>query len=118
MNFFAKIVDLFSKRAVLQNPPNPSWLRACTLVTNNLTGTLDFFSKDEWDTKRTPSKSMKNALYQEYYTLDCTYCGMPKGMWLAEATLNSEKINPVSLAIIKLCLSVSQAVSQSVENFF
>ena len=40
---------------------------------------------------------------------------MPKG---AEATLNSEKIKPVVLAIIKLSLSegIRQAVSQSVEN--
>ena len=40
---------------------------------------------------------------------------MPKGISLAEATLNSEKIKPVALAIIELpCLkaSVSQAVSQ------
>jgi len=39
-----------------------------------------------------------------------------------EATLNSEEIKPVAIAIIKLCLSeciskgVSQSVSQSVEN--
>ena len=40
---------------------------------------------------------------------------MPKGMYLAEATLNSEILQPVALAIIELRLSegISQAVSQS-----
>ena len=43
---------------------------------------------------------------------------MPKGTRRAETTPNSEKINPVALAIIELCFSegISQAVSQSVEN--
>jgi len=47
---------------------------------------------------------------------------MPKGPSRAEATLNSEKINFVVLAIIELCLaegishSVKQSGSQSEEN--
>ena len=51
------------------------------------------------------------------------YYGMPKGTSLAEATLNSEKIKPVALAIIELRLYeggisqvLSQLLSQSVEN--
>ena len=43
---------------------------------------------------------------------------MPKGTCQAEATLNSEKIKPVALAIIELRLSkgISQLLSQSVET--
>ena len=47
---------------------------------------------------------------------------MQKGTCRAEATLNSEKIKTVALAVIELCLSegisqsVSYSVSQSVEN--
>ena len=47
------------------------------------------------------------------------YCDMPKGTSRAEATLNSEKIKPVALAVIELHLSegaVSHSGSQSVEN--
>jgi len=44
-------------------------------------------------------------------------CGMPKGNPQAEATLNSEKIKPVALAIIELRLS-EQSVSQSVSRKF
>ena len=46
------------------------------------------------------------------------YCGMSKGITPAEMTSSSEKIKPVALAIIKLCLSeyISYSVSQSVEN--
>ena len=43
------------------------------------------------------------------------YCGMPKGTSQAKATSNSEKIKPVALVIIELCLS--EGISQSVENF-
>jgi len=53
------------------------------------------------------------------------YSGMAKGTSQAEAT-NSEKIKPVTLAIVELCKSegirqaiswlVSQSVSQLVEN--
>ena len=48
----------------------------------------------------------------------CTYCGMPKGTCRADATSNSEKIKPVALTVIELCLSegVSCLVSQSLEN--
>ena len=38
---------------------------------------------------------------------------MPKGTSWAEATLNSEKVKPVALAIIELRLS--EGISQSVE---
>jgi len=47
-------------------------------------------SKDEWDTKEGPGKSMKNALYVQQHD---------KRHLL---TLNSEKIKPVALAIVKL----------------
>jgi len=45
---------------------------------------------------------------------------MPKGTSWAEATLNSEKIKPVALAIIDLCLTegISQSGSQSVRRKF
>ena len=48
---------------------------------------------------------------------------MPKGTCQAEATSNSEKMKPVVLAVIELHLpegisqSVTQLLSQSVENF-
>jgi len=42
-----------------------------------------------------------------------TYCGMPKGTSLAEATSNHEKIKPIALAIIKLCLT--EGIRQSVK---
>jgi len=43
---------------------------------------------------------------------------MPKGTSQAEAMPNSEKIKPIALAIIKLCLTegISQAVSHSVSQ--
>ena len=46
------------------------------------------------------------------------YWGMPKGTCRAEATSNSEKMKPVALAVIELCLSegIRQSVSQSLEN--
>jgi len=46
--------------------------------------------------------------------MHCTYCGVPKGTSRAEAMSNSEKIKPVALAVIELCLTegISQAVSQ------
>ena len=55
-------------------------------------------------------------------TLVSTYCGMPKGTSWAEAMSNSEKIKPVALTVIELCLtegisqSVTYLLSQSVEN--
>ena len=51
--------------------------------------------------------------------MHCTYCGMLKGTCRAEATLNSDKIKPVALAVIELGLSegISQLLTQSVENF-
>ena len=51
--------------------------------------------------------------------MHCMYCGMPKGTSWAEETPNSEKLKPVALAVIELCLSegISQSVTQSsVEN--
>ena len=46
--------------------------------------------------------------------MNCTYCSMPKGTCQAEVMSNSEKIKPIALAIIELCLSegISQSVSQ------
>ena len=67
--------------------------------------TLFAVSKDEWDRKEDTGKSIR---------MHCTYCGMPKGTCQAEATSSSEKIKPVALAIIELCLS--EGISQSVEN--
>ena len=48
------------------------------------------------------------------WCMHCMYCGMPKGTSQDEATLNSEKIKPVALAVIKLHLpeDIRQAVSQ------
>jgi len=46
--------------------------------------------------------------------MHCMYSGMEKGTSQAEATLNSEKIKPVTLTtIVRLCESegISQAVS-------
>ena len=39
---------------------------------------------------------------------------MPKGTSLDEATLNSERIKPVALAVIELYLCLSEGISQSV----
>jgi len=41
------------------------------------------------------------------------YSGMAKGTSWAEVTLNSEKIKPITLAVVELCESegISQAVS-------
>ena len=60
--------------------------------------TLFAVSKDEWGTKEDTGKSMKNALY----------------VLQAPLGSNSEKVKPVALAIIELCLS--GGTSQSVEN--
>ena len=48
------------------------------------------------------------------------YCGMSKGTCQTEAMLNSEKIKPVVLAVIELCLSegISRASDQSENSFF
>jgi len=54
--------------------------------------TLFTVSKDGWNTKEDTGKSLKNG----------TYCSVPKGTSGAEATLNSEKIKPVALAVIEL----------------
>jgi len=61
------------------------------------------FKKNLWDTKEGCSKSI----------MHCMYSGMPKGTSQAEATLNSEKIKPVALAIVELRESegIRQAVS-------
>jgi len=56
------------------------------------------------------------------WRMHCIYSGMAKGTSQAEATLNSEKIKPVTLAIAELHKSEGirqagrQLVSQSVEN--
>ena len=50
--------------------------------------------------------------------MPCMYCGMPKGISLDEATSNSDKIKPVALAVIELCLPEGrQAVENSIEYF-
>jgi len=54
-----------------------------------------FVVNNEWDTKEGHFKSIKNALH-------CMYSGMAKGTSRTEATLNSEKIKPVALAIVEL----------------
>ena len=71
--------------------------------------TLFAVSKDEWDTKEDTGKSMKNALYVLQYA---------KSTCQAEAMLNSDKIKPITLVVIKLHLSEgnSQLLSQSLEN--
>ena len=46
--------------------------------------------------------------------MHCTYCSMLKVTFPAEATLNSEKIKPVALAIIELRLS--EGISYSVSH--
>jgi len=50
-------------------------------------------NEDEWDTKEGAVKSMKNALYVQWYG---------ERHLSAKVTSNSEKIKPVALAIVKL----------------
>ena len=45
------------------------------------------------------------------------YCGMPKGTSQAEVTSNSEKIKPVALAAIELCLSEGITQLLSVNHY-
>ena len=45
--------------------------------------------------------------------MNCMYC-VPKGTCPVEALLNNEKIKPVALSIIELCLS--ESISQSVSR--
>ena len=73
--------------------------------------TLFAVSKDEWHTKEDTGRSMKNALYILQYA---------KGTSQAEAASNSEKIKPVALAVVELCLSegISQLLSQLVSRKF
>ena len=46
--------------------------------------------------------------------MHCMYCSMPKGTTRFEAMSYSEKIKPVALAVIELCLSegISHSVTQ------
>jgi len=55
-------------------------------------------SKDEWDTREDPGKSMKNALHVQR---------------CSKRHLSGKIIKPVALAIVELCESegISQAVS-------
>jgi len=62
-------------------------------------------SKDEWDIKKDPGKSMKNVLYT-------IHSSMAKGTSWAEATSNSKKIKLVALAIVEL--RESEGIIQSV----
>ena len=63
-------------------------------------------SKDEWDTKEDTGKS----------TIKCTVRAAI--CQKARVTSNSEKIKPVALAVIELCLfeGISYSVSQSVSH--
>ena len=45
--------------------------------------------------------------------IHCTYCSMPKGMSRDEVTSNSEKINPIALAIIVLRLPEGRQTMQA-----
>ena len=73
--------------------------------------------RKEWS-----SKENKGKLQQKHDTSTGAVAVGKKGTSPDEATLISEKIKPVAIAIIKLHLSkgirklVSQSVSQSVEN--
>ena len=60
----------------------------------------------KWNTKEDTGKSLKNALHVLWYD--------KKGTSQAEVASKSEKIKPVALADIELCLieGISQAVSQ------
>ena len=62
-------------------------------------------SKDELDTKEDTGKSILNALYVLRYT---------KRHLSGQSDINSEKIKPIALAVIKLRLSdgISQAISR------
>ena len=66
-------------------------------------------SKDEWDTKEDTGKPMKNALHVLRYA---------KRHLSGRSNINSEKIKPIVLAVIELCLSegISQSVSYSVSQ--
>ena len=63
---------------------------------------------------------LKCMFFQNMVTfrMHCMYCGMPKGTSQAEAASKNEKIEPIILAIVKLCLSegISYSISQSVKN--
>ena len=65
-------------------------------------------------------KPLRTATKLMLFTVSKDECSMPKGTSQAEAMSNSEKIKPVALAVIKLCLTegISEAVSQSEENNF
>ena len=97
------------KIATMKNTDNFCYKGKPSRATTKLT--LFAVRKDELDTEENTGKSMKNALY-----VLCS--GMSKGTSRAKVTLNSEKIKPIALAIIKLCLSegISQSVTQPVEN--
>jgi len=60
-------------------------------------------SKDEWDTKQGTGKSMKDALYVQWYG---------KRHWIEVE--QQQKIKPVTLAIVKLHKSegINKSVSQ------
>jgi len=58
----------------------------------------------EWDTKENTRNSMKNVLQVQRYGRSISW---------AKTTSNSEKIKPVTLAIVELCESegIRQAIS-------
>ena len=78
---------------------------------------------DDFCYEREPSRATAKLIpFALSKKMNCMYCGMSKGTCLAKVTLNSEKIKPIALAVIELCLSegisrlVTQSVSQSVSH--
>ena len=76
-------------------------------------------------TQRKPSHATTKPMLftvrkDEWNTTMVSPCGMPIGTSQAEATSNSEKIKPVALAAVKLCLTKGtyQSVRQSVRRKF
>jgi len=51
------------------------------------------------------SAKMKGTQRRALKRMHCMYRGMAKGTSWAEVTLKSEKIKPISLAIVELCKS-------------
>jgi len=60
--------------------------------------------------------SLSAKMNEGCWWIHCMYCGMPKGTFRDEVTLNGENIRPVVLPIIELCFTegIRYAGSQSV----
>jgi len=91
------------KVAIMKNMDDLHYAKEA-ITCNNQINAFFTVSKDEWNTKEDTGKSLKNALDVRV---------LRYATW-AEATLNSEKIKLVALAIIELCWSegIRQLVSQ------